>query len=111
MASLEKRVEDLERIALSFPGVEKGYAVHAGRELRVFVKPEQITEEQEVARAEQAKKDAEVARRKRIIRDAIQSKLIWLFVLIIIAMEAAGMLWTIQLQMQRNGHSWLDWLS
>ena len=32
-----KRLEDLERIAGSFEGVEKSYAVQAGRELRVFV--------------------------------------------------------------------------
>lgn len=39
-----KRLEDLERIALSFPGIEKTYAIQAGRELRVFVKPEEISE-------------------------------------------------------------------
>lgn len=37
-----KRVEDLERIAGSFEGVEKSYAIQAGRELRVFVFPEKI---------------------------------------------------------------------
>ncbi|TSC91158.1 MAG: uncharacterized protein G01um10142_97 [Parcubacteria group bacterium Gr01-1014_2] len=37
-----KRLEDLERIASSFEGVEKSYAVQAGRELRVFVMPTQI---------------------------------------------------------------------
>ena len=34
-----KRVEDLERIGLSFPGVEKCFALQAGRELRVMVQP------------------------------------------------------------------------
>lgn len=37
-----KRLQDLENIALSFPGVEKSWALQAGRELRVFVKPEEI---------------------------------------------------------------------
>ncbi len=41
-----KRIEDLERIASTFPGVEKSFAVQAGRELRVFVQPEQINDEQ-----------------------------------------------------------------
>ncbi|MCK4473723.1 ribonuclease Y [Candidatus Parcubacteria bacterium] len=37
-----KRLGDLENIALSFSGVEKAYAIQAGREIRVFVKPDQI---------------------------------------------------------------------
>lgn len=37
-----KRLQDLENIALSFPGVEKAWALQAGRELRVFVKPQEI---------------------------------------------------------------------
>ncbi len=37
-----KRLEDLENIALSFSGIKKVYAIQAGRELRVFVKPEEI---------------------------------------------------------------------
>lgn len=37
-----KRLENLEKIALSFSGIEKAYAIQAGRELRVFVKPEEI---------------------------------------------------------------------
>ena len=39
-----KRLEDLEGIAKSFPVVEKAYAIQAGRELRVFVRPEEITD-------------------------------------------------------------------
>jgi len=41
-----KRLEDLENIALSFKGVEKAYAIQAGREIRVFVSPEEIDDYQ-----------------------------------------------------------------
>jgi len=37
-----KRLEDLEKIALSFEGVKNAYAISAGRELRIFVTPEKI---------------------------------------------------------------------
>jgi ribonuclease Y len=46
MTTYLKRVEDLEKIAGAFPGVEKTFAVQAGRELRVFVQPEQIGDAQ-----------------------------------------------------------------
>jgi ribonuclease Y len=39
-----KRLQDLEEISNSFEGIEKSYAVQAGRELRVIVKPEEIDE-------------------------------------------------------------------
>ena len=39
-----KRLEDLEAIALSFPGVEKAYALQAGREIRIFVTPEKVSD-------------------------------------------------------------------
>ncbi len=39
-----KRLEDLEGLANSEPGVEKTYAIAAGRELRVMVKPEDISD-------------------------------------------------------------------
>jgi len=41
-----KRVEDLERIGMSFPGVEKCFALQAGRELRVMVQPGEVTDEE-----------------------------------------------------------------
>lgn len=37
-----KRLEDLEKVANSFDGVDKSYAVQAGREVRIFVNPEKI---------------------------------------------------------------------
>jgi len=37
-----KRIEALESVASSFPGVEKAFAIQAGREVRIVVKPEQV---------------------------------------------------------------------
>lgn len=37
-----KRLENLEKIALSFDGVDKCFAIQAGREIRVIVKPDQV---------------------------------------------------------------------
>ena len=39
-----KRLADIEGIANSFEGVEKSYAISAGREVRVFVKPDEMTD-------------------------------------------------------------------
>ncbi|PAW88541.1 MAG: ribonuclease Y [Pedosphaera sp. Tous-C6FEB] len=51
MDTYVKRLENLEKIGLSFAGVDKCYAVQAGRELRVFVQPEAVTDEQATALA------------------------------------------------------------
>ncbi|MCM8766867.1 MAG: ribonuclease Y [Candidatus Omnitrophica bacterium] len=40
-----RRIEELEKIASSFKGVDSAYAISAGREVRVIVKPEEITDD------------------------------------------------------------------
>ncbi|MDQ5955488.1 MAG: ribonucrease [Patescibacteria group bacterium] len=39
-----KRLGDIEEIATSFPGVERCYAISAGREVRVFVRPDEMSD-------------------------------------------------------------------
>jgi len=56
------RIEDLERIALSFEGVQDAYAIEAGRELRVFVQSDEID-------------DLGAKRLAREIADAIEEEL------------------------------------
>lgn len=46
-----KRLEKLEEIANSFEGIDKSYAVQAGREIRIIVKPEEINESEVVITA------------------------------------------------------------
>ena len=43
-----KRLEDLEKIAQSFQGVEKSYAIQAGREIRIMVQPDRVSDEDSV---------------------------------------------------------------
>ena len=40
-----RRLQKLEELTGSYPGVEKAYAIQAGREVRIMVKPEQVTED------------------------------------------------------------------
>ena len=41
-----KRLEKLEEVSMSFPGIDSCYAIQAGREIRIMVKPDQVTEDQ-----------------------------------------------------------------
>lgn len=46
LESYVKRIEDLERISKSFGGVSRAYAIQAGREVRVIVENDRVTDEQ-----------------------------------------------------------------
>ena len=46
LESYVKRLEGLEKIAMSFPGVSKSYAIQAGRELRIMVEGKQVNDDQ-----------------------------------------------------------------
>ena len=54
-----KRLESLESIADSFDGVEKSFAIQAGREIRIIVKPEKISDDQMVLMARDVAKKVE----------------------------------------------------
>ena len=54
-----KRLEKLEEIANSFNGVEKCFAIQAGREIRVMIKPDVISDDQMVITAREIAKKIE----------------------------------------------------
>ena len=54
-----KRLEKLEEIATSFDGVDKSYAIQAGREVRIIVKPEKISDAQMTILARDVSKKVE----------------------------------------------------
>ena len=54
-----KRLEKLESIADSFEGVEKSYAIQAGREIRLIVKPEKVSDSQMVTMAREVAQKVE----------------------------------------------------
>jgi len=54
-----KRLQKLEEITGTYPGVEKSYAIQAGREVRVMVKPEQVSEDEMVLLARELAKRIE----------------------------------------------------
>ena len=54
-----KRLQKLEEITGDYPGVEKSFAIQAGREVRVMVKPEQVSEDEMVILARELAKRIE----------------------------------------------------
>ena len=54
-----KRIQKLEEIATSFEGVEKSYAIQAGREIRVIVSPEKVNDDDMILKAIQICKKIE----------------------------------------------------
>ena len=59
LESYIKRLEELEKIADSFEGVEKSFAIQAGREVRIIVKPDKISDDQMIVLAREVSKRVE----------------------------------------------------
>ena len=55
-----RRMQDLENIATNFNGVQKAYAIQAGRELRVIVQSDRITDEDAVVLSLDISKEFEI---------------------------------------------------
>lgn len=78
-----KRLKNLEKMALEFPGVEKAYAMQAGREIRVVVFPDQVDDTGVVTLSRELRKQIEqelsypgkikvtIIREKRVIEYAV----------------------------------------
>ena len=54
-----RRLQKLEELTGSFPGVEKAFAIQAGREVRIMVKPEEVTEDNMIILAREIAKKIE----------------------------------------------------
>jgi len=54
-----KRLEKLEEVTRSYPGISGCYAIQAGREIRVMVKPEEVSEDEMVLLARNIAKKIE----------------------------------------------------
>ena len=54
-----RRLEKLEELTGTYPGVEKSYAIQAGREVRIMVKPEDVSEDNMIILARELTKKIE----------------------------------------------------
>ena len=54
-----KRLEKLEEIANIFPGVERSYAIQAGREIRIIVKPDEVNDDEMILLSRELAKKVE----------------------------------------------------
>ncbi|MDD3374162.1 MAG: ribonuclease Y [Candidatus Omnitrophica bacterium] len=59
METYVKRIESLEKIATSFNGIDKAYALQAGREVRIMVKPNKINDDESIVLSREIRKKIE----------------------------------------------------
>ena len=59
METYIKRLENLEKISNSFKGVEKSYALQAGREIRIVVTPDKVNDDEAIVMARDIRKKIE----------------------------------------------------